>query len=66
MNKLSSRKFWVWIASLAIVIITIIITKSISPEVINMYSLVSCLYLGSNTAINWIRGVKDDPTGKNN
>jgi len=54
-NKLTSRKFWVWVSSFAIVIASIWITKSIIPEVINMYGLISAIYIGGNTASAWVK-----------
>lgn len=65
MNKLTSRKFIVWIATFIIAIVSFIITKTVSPEIVNMYLVVSAAYLGANSFVAFVRG-KDDTTRKNN
>jgi len=51
MNKLTSRKFWVWIVWTGVVLISY---KNLTPELINGWSIVSALYIGGNVAGHWI------------
>ena len=59
MNKLSRRKFQVWIVSVVIFGISIFITKTVMPEMINMFTVVSCLYMGSNATKAYIDMKRD-------
>lgn len=51
MNKLSSRKLWVWITWTIMVAINY---KNLTPELVNGWSIVSALYIGGNVARHWI------------
>lgn len=51
MNKLTSRKFWVWLTWTIVVAINY---RHLTPELINGWSIVSALYIGSNVASHWI------------
>lgn len=48
--KIQSRKFQVWLVTVIIVIVSIIITNTIIPEIINMFTVISCIYIGGNVA----------------
>lgn len=48
MGKLKSRKFWVWITFTIVVIYSIIITNSVSAELVSWWGAVSMIYIGGN------------------
>jgi hypothetical protein len=54
MSKMKSRRFWVWMVWTIIVAASIVITKTLSPELISWYGAISCLYIGSSVAKSYI------------
>ena len=54
MNKIKSRKFIVWITTTILCILSVIYTKTITPELINCYTVISALYIGGNIAKKYI------------
>ena len=55
MDKLKSRKFWVWVSMLVVLITGIVITKTLTAEMLNMFTVVSAIYIGGNTAQKFIK-----------
>ena len=47
---IKSRKFIVYITTTILCISTVFYTKTITPELINAYTVVSALYIGGNVA----------------
>ena len=48
-NKLTSRKFAVWVVGCIFVFVSIIITKTVSPELINFMLFNNMFYISANT-----------------
>lgn len=55
MKKIKSRKFLVWITSVFLLTVSMYITKTITPEMINMFTVISAIYIGGNTASKFIK-----------
>jgi len=53
-TKIKSRKFVVWLTCVALFIGTVFITKAVTAELINMFTVVSALYIGGNTATKYL------------
>ena len=58
MSKLNSRKFIVYIVTTILCIGAVFYTKTITPELINCYTVISVLYIGGNMASKYIDGRK--------
>ena len=54
MNKLKSRRFIVFLTWTILVGASIWITKTIQPEVVSWYGVISMLYIGSSVAKSFI------------
>ena len=54
MNKIKSRKFQVWLIWTALVAISIIMTKTVSVEIVGWYGIVSIIYIGGNVAQKYL------------
>ena len=54
MSKLKSRKFWVWLVSTLLIVGGVFYTKQITPEMVNMYGLISMIYIGGNNFSKYI------------
>jgi len=50
MNKLKSRRFWVFIIWTVFMGISIFVTKTVMPEMVSWYGIISMLYIGSSVA----------------
>lgn len=58
-SKIKSRKLWAWIVTCIFCIGTVIYTKTVTAEVVNMYGLITMVYIGGNTAVKYISKDKD-------
>ena len=54
LDKLKSRRFFVFVIWTVLVVASIIITKTLTPEIIGWYGVISMLYIGSSTAKSYI------------
>ena len=58
MDRLQSRKLWVWISWTILMIAATIITKTISDNIITWYGAVSVLYIGGQSAVDAVGKLK--------
>ena len=58
-SKIRSRKLWVWIVYTGLLISSFVLTHTISPELVNGYSIVTALYIGGNVAQKFLYKKED-------
>lgn len=54
LSKIKSRKYQVWLIWTALVAISIVITKTVSVEIVGWYGIVSIIYIGGNVAQKYL------------
>ncbi len=62
MEKLKSRKLWVWLIWSVLALGTLFIKDLPKETVLSFYGYISLMYIGSNTAQKWIFNKSSNPT----
>lgn len=52
--NIKSRKFIVWLTWLALVVASIVITKTVDPTIVGWFGGVSIIYIGGNVAQKYL------------
>ena len=60
--KITSRKFIVWLIWAIFAIGSVIVTKTINPEMISWFGAISMIYIGGNVAQKFLFKNKPDGT----
>ncbi len=54
MDKIRSRKLWVWIVWAVLSILVVVVTKSIPADLISWFGVISLAYIGGNVLTKFI------------
>jgi hypothetical protein len=58
MSKLKSRKLWAFITWSALIVVGLILGRTVNPELIQWYGTVTIIYIGGQSAIDFIKILK--------
>jgi len=47
-GKIQSRKLWAWIVTTILMVVGVIYTGNIMPEMVNVYGIITTIYIGGN------------------
>ncbi len=60
LQKLTSRKFAVWVIGCVFSVVAIVMTKTVTPELINFVMVNNLIYTGANSITRWIDSKKGE------